>query len=159
MVEVAHRPCTIVLVSRARLHRLCPVSRRNRQPHYLCLCLAISADRVGYGRASYLCDQSAAPTLSSCNSRRGLHRHYRLQRLPDSKTCHKRRRKILHKLPHRSYLCACASRRGTECLRRGYSPFFVSRTAFPTTSQTCRATEVADQLEVWRRDRTFSKLT
>ena len=41
---------------------------------------------VGYGRASCLRGQSATPTLSSCNSRRRLHRQHRLQRLPDSET-------------------------------------------------------------------------
>ena len=67
-------------------NRLRTVSRRNQKPHGRCVCLAIPTHRSGHGRASCLRGQSATPTLSSCNSRRRLHRQYRLQRLLDSET-------------------------------------------------------------------------
>ena len=50
--------------------------------------LAISTHRRRDGRASCLRGQSTTPTLSSCNSRRRFHRQHRIQRLPDSETCH-----------------------------------------------------------------------
>ena len=84
--QAPHELRTVALAARARANRLRIVSRRNQKPHCLCLCLAIPTHRRRHGRASCLRGQSATPALSSCNSRRRLHRQHRLQRLPDSET-------------------------------------------------------------------------
>ena len=63
---------------RARANRLRTVSRRNRNPHRVCMRLAIPTDRPRHGRATCLRGQSAAAALSSCNSRRRVHRQHRL---------------------------------------------------------------------------------
>ena len=69
---------TVALAARARANRLRIISRRNQKPHRRRLRLAISTHRCRHGRASCLRGQSATPTLSSCNSRRRLHRQHRV---------------------------------------------------------------------------------
>ena len=64
------------------------LSRRNRYAHRFCVRLAIPTDRGRHGRASCLRGQSATAALSSCDSRRRIHRQHCLQCLPDSETCY-----------------------------------------------------------------------
>src|SRR5439155_21949126 len=103
---------------------------------------AISASWSRHGRASCLRAESAAAIASSCDSRRGLHRQRRLQRIPHSKTRHPFRRPILREQQHRVDVCLGSSRRRTLRLLRCFSPFLLGRATFLATSQTFGSAEI-----------------
>jgi len=105
--------------------------------------LAIPAHRRRAGRDPCLRSQSAAPALSSCNSRRSLHRQHRVQRLSDQKLVINGVEQFCTNRNIDLTSAPALSRCRTLCLRRSYSLFFVNRAAFLTTSQTPRAAKIA----------------
>ena len=107
-----------------------------RQSHSRRLRLAISAHRTRHGWASDLRAKSALDFSAAKNSRRSVHRQHRLQHLSHTETRHPRVRAILFISQHPGHIRARSCRRGTLCLRHGYSSLFLGRTTFLTTSET-----------------------
>src|SRR5439155_5539891 len=95
LVETIDEFCDLALAARSRADQLWLISWRRRRPHSRRLHLAISAHRTRHGWSSDLRAKSTLDFSADKNSRRSVRRQHRLQRLPDTETCHPRGRAVL----------------------------------------------------------------
>jgi hypothetical protein len=115
---------------------------RKRLSHRHRLRVAIPAHRSWDGDVSDLRRQPAAVLSSDCNSWRGLHRQYRVQRVLDSENRHPFRRAILQQPQHRAHVRARSSRSRDCCLRRCGALILRNRTTIPAIASPHCSTEV-----------------